>query len=60
MASAVGLAYAGISLNIALRTGSPEAAQASFIIFFPLFLAPTFVPLDLLSPCWPMTRSSTR
>jgi ABC-2 type transport system permease protein len=45
-----GLAYAGIGLTIALRTGSTEATQASFIIFFPLvFLAPTFVPLDFLA-----------
>lgn len=47
-----GLAYAGISLTIALRTGSAEATQASFIIFFPLvFLAPTFVPVEFL-PGW--------
>lgn len=50
-----GLAYAGIGLNIALRTGSTEATQASFIIFFPLvFLAPTFVPMDRLAP-WMQT-----
>lgn len=46
------LAYAGIGLTIALRTGSAEATQASFVIFFPLvFLAPTFVPLEGL-PGW--------
>ncbi len=50
LAFAFGLAYAGISLTIALRTGSPEATQASFIVFFPLvFLAPTFVPLEFLA-----------
>lgn len=52
MAFLFGLAYAGISLTIALRTGSAEATQASFIIFFPLvFLAPTFVPIEFL-PGW--------
>lgn len=50
MAFAFGLAYAGISLTIALKTGSPEATQASFIVFFPLvFLAPTFVPMEFLA-----------
>lgn len=50
MAFLFGLAYSGISINIALRTGSPEATQASFVIFFPLvFLAPTFVPLEMLA-----------
>ncbi|MBW3662047.1 MAG: ABC transporter permease [Actinobacteria bacterium] len=52
LAFAFGLAYAGLGLIIALRTGSAEATQASFIIFFPtVFLAPTFVPLDFL-PGW--------
>lgn len=52
IAFAFGLAYAGIGLTIALRTGSAEATQASFIFFFPLvFLAPTFVPLEFL-PSW--------
>lgn len=47
-----GLAFAGIGLVIALRTGDPEATQASFVLFFPLvFLAPTFVPLEFL-PTW--------
>ncbi len=44
------LAYSGIGIAIALRTGSPQAAQAGFMIFFPLlFLAPTFAPLDVFS-----------
>ncbi len=44
------LAYSGIGMSIALKTGSPQAAQAGFIIFFPLlFLAPTFAPLDVFS-----------
>lgn len=47
-----GLAFAGIGVNLALRTGDPEATQASFVIFFPLvFLAPTFVPFEFL-PGW--------
>lgn len=52
MAFFFGLAFAGLGLNVALRTGSPEAAQAGFIIFFPLtFLAPSFVPMEFL-PGW--------
>ncbi len=44
------LAYSGIGMAIALKTGSPQAAQAGFIIFFPLlFLAPTFAPLDVFA-----------
>ncbi len=45
------LAYSGIGVAIALRTGSPQAAQAGFIIFFPLlFLAPTFAPVEVFAP----------
>lgn len=44
------LAYSGIGMAIALKTGSPQAAQAGFLIFFPLlFLAPTFAPTDVFS-----------
>lgn len=47
-----GVAFAGIGVNLALRTGDPEATQASFVLFFPLvFLAPTFVPFEFL-PGW--------
>jgi ABC-2 type transport system permease protein len=47
---AFALAYSGIGMAIALKTGSPQAAQAGFIIFFPLlFLAPTFAPLDVFA-----------
>lgn len=47
---AFALAYAGLGMAIALKTGSPQAAQAGFIIFFPLlFLAPTFAPLDVFA-----------
>ncbi len=42
-----GLAYSGIGMSIALRTGSPQAAQAGFLLFFPLlFLSESFVPKD--------------
>lgn len=44
------LAYSGIGVAIALKTGSPQAAQAGFILFFPLlFLAPTFAPTDVFA-----------
>ncbi|GIW13469.1 MAG: transport permease protein [Tepidiforma sp.] len=44
------LAYSGIGVAIALKTGSPQAAQAGFIIFFPLlFLAPTFAPIEIFA-----------
>jgi ABC-2 type transport system permease protein len=44
------LAYAGFGMAIALKTGSPQAAQAGFIIFFPLlFLAPTFAPTEVFA-----------
>ena len=45
-----GLAYSGIGMAIALRTGSPQAAQAGFLIFFPLlFLSPAFAPKEIFS-----------
>lgn len=48
--AAFALAYSGIGVAIALKTGSPQAAQAGFLIFFPLlFLAPTFAPLDVFA-----------
>ncbi len=44
------LGYSGIGMAIALKTGSPQAANAGFIIFFPLlFLAPTFAPVDVFA-----------
>jgi len=50
MAGFFGLAYAGIGMSIALRTGSPQAAQAGFLVFFPLlFLSPAFAPKELYS-----------
>jgi ABC-2 type transport system permease protein len=46
-----GLAYSGLGLAIALRTGSAQAAQLGFLIFFPLlFLSPAFAPKEVFSP----------
>jgi ABC-2 type transport system permease protein len=51
MAGLFGLAYAGIGMSIALRTGSAQAAQAGFLVFFPLlFLSPAFAPKDVFAP----------
>jgi len=51
MGGAFGLAYAGIGMSIALRTGSPQAAQAGFLLFFPLlFLSPAFAPKEVFAP----------
>jgi len=50
VAGLFGLAYSGIGLSIALRTGSVQAAQAGFLIFFPLlFLSPAFAPKEIFS-----------
>ena len=50
VAGLFGLAYSGIGLSIALRTGSVQAAQAGFLVFFPLlFLSPAFAPKDVFS-----------
>jgi ABC-2 type transport system permease protein len=49
-AAAFALAYSGIGVAIALKTGSPQAAQAGFLLFFPLlFLAPTFAPIEVFA-----------
>jgi ABC-2 type transport system permease protein len=51
LAGLFGLAYAGIGLSIALRTGSAQASQAGFLIFFPLlFLSPAFAPKEVFAP----------
>ncbi|CAN7511393.1 ABC transporter permease [Rossellomorea sp. LjRoot5] len=48
-----GLAFAGYSVGIALRTRNAQAAQAGTFIFFPLiFLSTTFVPLELIEAQW--------
>jgi ABC-2 type transport system permease protein len=45
-----GIAFAGFTVGIALRTGSAAATQGAGLLFFPLsFLTATFVPLSLLS-----------
>jgi ABC-2 type transport system permease protein len=50
IAGLFGLAYSGIGLAIALRTGSVQAAQAGFLVFFPLlFLSPAFAPKEVFS-----------
>lgn len=50
MGGLFGLAYAGIGMAIALRTGSAQAAQTGFLIFFPLlFLSPAFAPKEVFS-----------
>ncbi len=50
MGGLFGLAYAGIGMAIALKTGSAQAAQTGFLIFFPLlFLSPAFAPKEVFS-----------
>jgi ABC-2 type transport system permease protein len=45
-----GVAYSGIGLTIALRTGSPQATQAGFLVFFPLlFLSPAMAPKEVFA-----------
>ncbi|MEI7818563.1 MAG: ABC transporter permease [bacterium] len=45
-----GLAFTGFPYAIALKTGSPAAVNASFLLFFPFsFLTTSFLPLDFLS-----------
>ncbi|MDY7106571.1 MAG: ABC transporter permease [Actinomycetota bacterium] len=45
-----GIAFAGLPYAIALRTGSPSAVNASFVLFFPFaFLTSTFAPEEALS-----------
>lgn len=44
-----GLAYSSIGYAIALTTGSVQATQSAFIVFFPfVFLTTSFLPLDAL------------
>ena len=44
-----GLVFTGLPYAIALKTGSPGAVNASFILFFPItFLSTTFVPKPYL------------
>ena len=49
LAGAWGVAFTGFPYAIALRTGSPGAVAASFILFFPFaFLTTAYVPKALL------------
>lgn len=48
IAGLFGGAYSGIGIFIAMRTGNAQAAQAGFLLFFPLlFMAPAFAPLEV-------------
>lgn len=50
LAVLLGGGFAGFTVSAALGSGSAAATQGASFIFFPLtFLAPTFVPLELLS-----------
>jgi ABC-2 type transport system permease protein len=50
LAVLLGIGFAGFTVSAALGSGSAAATQGASFVFFPLtFLAPTFVPLDLLS-----------
>ena len=51
MGGAFGLAYSGLGMALALKTGSAQAAQLGFLIFFPLvFLSPAFAPKEVFAP----------
>jgi ABC-type multidrug transport system permease subunit len=50
MSGLFGLAYSGLGLSLALKTGSAQAAQLGFLIFFPLlFLSPAFAPKEFFA-----------
>lgn len=50
LAILLGTGFAGFTVSAALGSGSAAATQGASFLFFPLtFIAPTFVPLDLLS-----------
>lgn len=49
LAVLLGLGFAGFTMSAALGSGNAAVVQSASFIFFPLtFLAPTFVPLELL------------
>lgn len=53
LAAGFGLAFAGYSVGVSLRTKNAQASQAGTFIFFPLiFLSSTFVPLELIEAQW--------
>jgi ABC-2 type transport system permease protein len=44
------LAYSGIGMALALKTGSPQADKVGFLVLFPLlFLSPALAPKDVFS-----------
>jgi len=50
IAAAFSLSYTGFAVSLALKTGSNQAVQLSFLLFFPLlFLAPAFAPKEVFS-----------
>jgi ABC-2 type transport system permease protein len=50
LAGLFGVAYSGIGMAIALKTGSAQAAQTGFLLFFPLlFLSPALAPKEVFS-----------
>jgi ABC-2 type transport system permease protein len=50
LAVLLGIGFAGFTVSAALGSGSAAATQGASFVFFPLtFLAPTFVPIELLS-----------
>ncbi len=50
MSGLFGLTYACIGVAIALKTGSAQAAQTGFLLFFPLlFLSPAFAPKEIFA-----------
>jgi ABC-2 type transport system permease protein len=52
LAAIFGMAWSGISLNVALRTRNPEVTAAAGVLTFPLYFGSTaFMPHDLL-PGW--------
>jgi ABC-2 type transport system permease protein len=58
LAVLLGTGFAGFTVSAALGSGSAAATQGAGFIFFPLtFLAPTFVPLELLGG-WLKTAAS--
>jgi ABC-2 type transport system permease protein len=49
LAVLLGTGFAGFTVSAALGSGNAAATQGASFVFFPLtFIAPTFVPLDLL------------
>ncbi|MGA9531691.1 MAG: ABC transporter permease [Anaerolineales bacterium] len=58
LAVLLGTGFAGFTVSAALGSGSAAATQGASFVFFPLtFLAPTFVPIELLDG-WLRTAAS--